>query len=61
MLAFIASSAIPVYPVRAQWESWLGSWMIYAFGACGAAGCHRGPNLCAVVLSADDPAYCYEG
>jgi hypothetical protein len=56
----LAASLIPANSLRAQWEDWLGGWMIYGFGLCGAAGCYRGPNLCAVVQAGGDSAICYE-
>jgi len=56
----LATMLVPFNTVRAQWEEWLGGWMIYAFGLCGGAGCYKGPNLCAVIQADGDTSICYE-
>jgi hypothetical protein len=58
-LSVIAMLLLPVR-ARAQWELWLGGWMVEPFGVCGGVGCFAGQNLCAVVSSAAGPSYCYE-
>lgn len=60
IIGALITTLLPLSAVRAQWEDWLGGWIIYAFGACGAAGCIKGPSLCAVIVADGDTSICYE-
>jgi hypothetical protein len=62
ILALIVAASVLASPkpVRAQWEQWVGGWMITFFGVCGGVGCTAGQHLCATVDSGSGPSYCYE-
>ncbi len=62
ILMLIAATSVLASPraVRAQWEQWVGGWMISFFGTCGAAGCTTGQYLCATVDSGGGTSICYE-